>query len=291
MPSCGRAPSELVEVVVETLRTDGDLAEQTLDRLAVLMQQFARFAERGLGVARIEDVVSAVVQAFVESLTTEGAPPGPSLQHFRRLAVRVLFRTGRRLGLADGDPSIDVALPARALAAFRPLEDPEVELCRCVALGTSTRAAAAWALGEATARTGEFGGIRRCDVDLGANRVWLRGTARVRPRWGQLTDWGSPQLMRRLEGVDPGSESPVLGGGAPGSALAQSSAVGVISQTLVRVGLRGAPGVRPSSVAAWAGRKIFEATDRIDEAALALGLASLDRTARFIGWEWAARGG
>jgi integrase/recombinase XerC len=60
---------------------------------------------------------------------------------------------------------------------------------------------------------------------------------------------------------------------------------------LTHAGLGEAPDVRPSSVAAWAGRRIFEETGRIDVAAQRLGMRSLDRAARFIGWDWAANGG
>ena len=40
------------------------------------------------------------------------------------------------------------------------------------------------------------------------------------------------------------------------------------------------------SIAAWAGRKVLEETARIDEVARRLGMASLDRAARFIEWDW-----
>ncbi len=55
---------------------------------------------------------------------------------------------------------------------------------------------------------------------------------------------------------------------------------------LVRAGLPEDPAIRPSSVAAWAGRKLLDETGRIDIVAERLGLRSLDRTADFIGWDW-----
>jgi hypothetical protein len=48
----------------------------------------------------------------------------------------------------------------------------------------------------------------------------------------------------------------------------------------------GEPDVRPASVAAWAGRRILAETGRIDEVARRLGMVSLDRTARFIAFDW-----
>ena len=59
-----------------------------------------------------------------------------------------------------------------------------------------------------------------------------------------------------------------------------------LQDVLVRAGLAGEPDVRASSVAAWAGRRVLEETGRIDLAARALGVRSLDRAARIIGWEW-----
>jgi integrase/recombinase XerC len=128
-------------------------------------------------------------------------------------------------------------------------------------------------------------------VDLESGRVWVAGSPRTRARWGQLTQWGVAQIARYLKELPEEPETPIIGGGTPGSALAQSSAVGVIAQTLRRAGLAEAPDVRPSSVAAWAGRKVFDETGRVDVAAQQLGIRSLDRAARFIGWDWAPEGG
>jgi integrase/recombinase XerC len=276
-----------VEVAIGALHADGDLSPLTVARLETLMRQFARFVERGHDTAALEFVTPAVVRGFVEAPTADGLSPGPSLQQFRRLAVRVVFRATRRLGIAEGDPTLDLVLPSRTPGTFRPLEDEEVELARSAVVGSGgTRAAAAWALCEATARTGELGAIRGADVDLDAGRVWIHGTPRTAARSGLLTSWGVGQLSRRLLSQADEPETLVVGGTRPGADLAQSSSVGLLSQALTRAGLGQAPGVRPSSIAAWAGRRIFEETGRIDLAASRLGLRSLDRTARFIGWDW-----
>ena len=44
--------------------------------------------------------------------------------------------------------------------------------------------------------------------------------------------------------------------------------------------------MRPGSVVAWAGRKVFEETGSIEEVARRLGMRSLDRAAQFIGLGW-----
>jgi integrase/recombinase XerC len=252
------------------------------------MRQFARFVERADGVRHLADVSVGVVDGFVSALTADGTEPGPSIRYFRRLAIRTLYRTMRSQGLQVGDPTLDLVLPSRQRGDFRPLDDDEVGLCRAACVGTAkrNRAAAAWALGEATARTGELPWVRRCDVDLDQGRVWIAGTDRTVARWGELSGWGVGQLERYFTDEPSSDGDLVLYTGDPASALAQSSAVGAISRTLTRAGLGEAADVRPSSLAAWAGRKVFDETGRIDVAAKRLGMRSLDRTAIFIGWEW-----
>ena len=151
---------------------------------------------------------------------------------------------------------------------------------------TSTRPSGAWALCEATARTAELAALTVGDVDLERRRVWLHGSARLDERWGELTEWGHVQLRRHLNGLPAASETLLFDGGKPGTSIAQSSAVGVIGRTLRRAGLGEDPAIRPSSIAAWAGRAIFDRTGRIDLVGRRLGMRSLDRTAIFIGWDW-----
>ena len=68
----------------------------------------------------------------------------------------------------------------------------------------------------------------------------------------------------------------------------QASSCIAIAETLMRAGIGREPDVRPGSVLAWAGRRIFDATGPIEEVARRLGIRSLDRAARFIKWGWAA---
>jgi integrase/recombinase XerC len=64
------------------------------------------------------------------------------------------------------------------------------------------------------------------------------------------------------------------------------SACVAIEDVLTRAGLARERDVRPASVAAWAGRKILEESGQIDEVARRLGMRSLDRAARFVGFDW-----
>ncbi|MDP1821431.1 MAG: hypothetical protein Q8K58_16250 [Acidimicrobiales bacterium] len=59
-----------------------------------------------------------------------------------------------------------------------------------------------------------------------------------------------------------------------------------MTDVLRRAGLCGEPDVRPASIAGRAGMQILEESGRIEEVARRLGMRSLDRAARFIGWTW-----
>lgn len=203
--------------------------------------------------------------------------------------LRVLFRVARlQLGF-DADPTMDVVLPPRSGLVARPLTNDEVALGRSFALHTlvATRQPAAWALGEATATTAELPHIVVGDLDLDCSngpRVWLHGSRKRDERWGYLDDWGALQLQRRasaLRGTDR-----LIYQGSNNEADGQRSCCLAITETLTRTGLAGEPDVRPSSLVAWAGRVVFEETDRIEEVARRLGVRSLDAAARFIAFDW-----
>jgi hypothetical protein len=84
--------------------------------------------------------------------------------------------------------------------------------------------------------------------------------------------------------VEP--DASVVYGGSGDATTGQVSACVAIGDVLTRAGLAAEPDARPASVAAWAGQRILEETGRIDEVARRLGMASLDRTARFIAFDW-----
>jgi integrase/recombinase XerC len=279
------APSNASALAVDSLRKS-DLTDQTVARLSVLMCQFADFVEHGHDLVALNTITPQVIEKFIAAPTAEFALPGPSLRYFRRLAVRQLFRACRDAGYDVGDPTVDVVLPSRRRAAFRPLEDDEVTLCRAASLGATTRPSAAWALCEATARTAELAALNIGDVDLDGARVWLHGSPRLDERWGYLTEWGNVQLRRHINELPQSADTLLIDAGRPGTSLAQSSAVGVIGRTMRRCGLAGDPAVRPSSIAAWAGRKILEDTREISIVARRVGMRSLDRAAIFVGWDW-----
>ena len=276
-----------VREVTVALALAGELSPQSLIRFVDLIEQFGEHLRRIHQVTELEDVTPAISEAWINSPCSDG-PATPSVRHFRRTAVRMLFRVARGLGLAEGDPTLDLDLPARAPGHCRALTDEEVGLCRYASVSSleETRLPAAWALAEATARTSELSEILASDVDLRAGRVWFRGATFVEPRWGQLSEWGRVQVERRIRALCGSESRPLTYDGRGTGHARQAAACIAISSTIARAGLSDDPELRPLSVTAWAGRQILAAEGRIEMVARRLGMRSLDRTVRLIGFDW-----
>lgn len=279
----------LVDRVVEAWLDDFDLSEQSIRRMVEVSERFVRFIE-GTGGSLAADVSAGQCEMFIKAMVPGGPgarPPALATMHLRRTNLRLLFRTARDLGLFEGDPTLDLGLPPRTSLKTRRLSDEEVALCRSFSLRslTETRLPAAWALAEATARTSEIPHIRVSDADIERGRVWLHGSPKTEPRWGHLTTWGLSQVIRRIESL-AGKQTLLVYSGQGNTEAKQAASCISVSETLVRAGLGAEPDVRPGSVVAWAGGRVFEQTGRIEEVARRLGMRSLDRAARFIGFDW-----
>lgn len=259
------------------------------ERTSTILERFGRFAAEGCGLFDLAEVSSGVARAFVTASTGTGQAPSISTMHWRRTALRLLFRAARRHGLVAGDPTLDLDLPPRSSLATRPLTDDEVTLCRSVAQWSlaGSRRAAVWALAEATCRTSELPGVAGDDVDLDSGRVWIGGGKATRPREGQLTEWGLVQVRARIQELEAPS-LPLVYSGRSAIGAGQVSGASALVDVLTRAGLHHEPDVRPGSVAAWTGRRVLEETGRIDCAARVLGVKSLDRAASIVAWDWQA---
>jgi integrase len=282
-----------IDRVAAELHHRGRLSAQSEPRVLGLFERFGVFVGRAFGVARLRDVSREQVEAFIRSSTVgTGEAPSAATMQLRRSALRLLFRSARELDLLDGDPTVDLVLPSRTNESARPLTDDEVEQCRRVCLHAlaSTRLSVAWALGEATARTGEIPHVALSDLDLDGTRVWIHGSSKTEERWGALTCWGANQVARHVRGLAPGVESATLlaYGGSGNLESRRSFSSQAIRETLQRAGLTADPYVRPASLAAWAGVCVMRETGRIEAVAAALGVRSLDTAARTIGWDWTA---
>jgi integrase/recombinase XerC len=271
--------------VAEAL-AESEISEQFFDRLVELMRRFADFATRGQGARELSAITRELATQFVFAPTTSGEPASTSVLHWRRSAIRLLFRTARQLGLVEGDPTLDLVLPPRSDNQCRPLTDDEVAVCHAAALAGESRLAAAWALAEATARTSELPKVVVGDVDFARGLVWLHGGSKTLERWGHVSEWGLSQLARRVRALGDDPVRPLVYSGDGSAVSRQASACMAISITLARAGLGDEPDVRPASVAAWAGRRVLEETGQIDLVAIRLGMRSLDRTAAFVRYDW-----
>lgn len=265
----------------------GAVTPATLQRVWPVVERFAVFVRARVQCPSLGAVSPGDVDGFVRARLLSGRPATLLTMHDRRATVRLLFRVARGLGIVTGDPTLDVVLPARSSSAARPLTDDEIEIGRDAALWslTSHRMAAIWALSEATGRGAELSKVLVRHVNLDLGRVWLEGGARTCRRWGTLTPWGIAVLRARLGQLD-GRDVPIGYAGQSDGTAGQVSTCSAVSTVLVRAGLAGEADVRPTSVAAWAGVKVFEATGSIDQVARTLGVPSLDQAARIIGWEW-----
>ena len=104
----------------------------------------------------------------------------------------------------------------------------------------------------------------------------------IRPSGGSSNSPGGWETLKGRTEHDPRL---VYRGTGSGESRQAASCV-AITETLERAGLAREPDVRPLSIVAWAGRRIFTETGRIDEVAKRTGVRSLDGAARLIGWEW-----
>jgi integrase len=280
---------------LEAVRTQAGLTEQSERRLVEVMLRFLQFVHRAFSVACVCDVTAEQVARFLWAPSgSERRAPSVATSHLRRSAVRLLFRVLRGQGVVAHDPTLDLRLPPRSSLSARPLLDDEIALGRSFSYRTlgETRQPAAWALAEATARTSEMSAVTVGDVDLASGRVWIAGGTKTEPRWGTLSNWGVDALARRVHVLgDEGSPAtPVVYEGNGPLESRQASACAAIGETLRRAGLGGERDVRPVSVAAWAGARVFDETGQIELVAQALGVRSLDRAAKLIGWDWSASG-
>jgi integrase/recombinase XerC len=278
-----------VDAALASIR-DGGFRPQSERRLTNLVQSAANWLDRN-GLTSVNEIDRAAAQSFITSPTTDGRSPSAATMHLRRSGLRLVFRSCRALEVCDSDPTIDLTLPSRSGLGARPLTDDEILVCRGAALGslTDTRIPAAWALAEATATTSEIPLVVAADLSDDCTEVHLPGSLRRDQRVGTMSNWGSEQLQRRIRLLGRVNR-PLIYAGEGGGESAQAATCKAVHQVLVRAGFASDTDVRPSSVAGWAGRRIWSQTGRIEEVARGLGLRSLDRASQVICWDWRETG-
>ena len=259
-------PAGLVcDDLVDVLRTNARLSEQSERRLLEVIGRFLRFLDAA-GVGSLTDVT----------------PDGRA--GVRLCPERDDGRRAERRDVASSALGGPIAVPGsapgvRSSTTTRPstwccrrvrrcgrvrLTDDEIALGRSFSLSSvaETRRPAAWALAEATARTSEMSNVCVRDLDLDAGRVWLAGGTKVEPRRTPLT----PGAFTRSSAASTSS------GPTPAhrwSTKAQAQLRAVRRRRARRSPRRCAGPDSPvspmygrSRSSAWAGRQVFEETGR-----------------------------
>ncbi|WP_198535613.1 site-specific integrase [Streptomyces caatingaensis] len=282
-----------------TMARRGEMSRQSLEKFALLLARFQRYATARETVL-LTEVTEQLASAFIDApgRTRHGATgeAAPATRHLRRSVLRMFFRTARELGLCGHDPTWALTLPVRTRGQARPLTEDEAIALRHAAEFTDrpTRHAAAAALALSGGHTGEIGHTRLTDLDIPRARVWMHGSSKSAPRWCPLGPWELRVLAARAMHVR--AQAPP-GTHPAGLKLAVSSRTGsdeqlqarscvALGDLLRRIGLAADPTVRPASVTAYAAWNLHARTGRIEDAALLLGLSSLDRAAAVIGHHW-----
>lgn len=275
----------------------GVLSEQSCDKFGLLLGRFSRFAAAH-GICTLHGIDLTLADAFVHARgrTRHGKVTEPALatQHLRRAVLRMFTRTARALELQETDPARDITLPPRSRKPARPLSEAEAESLRYFAEPSvgRTRHAAVLVLALAGAHSGEIGHTTGTDIQLEKSRFWAHGSSKANPRWCPLDNWSAGVLRARVtQLISRGEDSaaPVATSPHGSDAQRQARACVALRDVLGWAGLAGEPDLKPASITAYAGLTEFSRTGRIEDAALRLGLRSLDRAAAAVGHDWLRR--
>lgn len=284
-------PAAQVDALLEHWTTTAGLEPSTIARVAATAHHYAT-AVHATGADSLDNATAELVAAFLRQPTARSQRPSLHTMHLRRTTVRALHRSIADLGGADHDPTRHLQLPPRTNRATRPLSDDELLLLRTTALshrGRGLHGAAVVALGETTASTGEIPHIRWAHLDLHHRRIELPGAGRIRPRTGQLTDWGAA-VLDRLHTTTAPRPSELIATRAPttDNHLAQARIVMLVRKLLTASTLGAEADIKPSSLRLWAGDRLRRDGATIDEVARRMGNTSLDATADALDWDWQA---
>lgn len=287
-----RPPQSTTPIAAEFAAIQADLlssvalSESSKLKYSEALLRLQLYLERGHLLSSITEAEDLHIRDFVESkIGKSKISPSAATMHFRRSAARLAWRHAREVGITIVDPTRYLELPARTTRFTRPLTATEITRCRAASVHTlnESRLPAAWALAEATATSSELAALSVRDLDLEASRVWIAGSSRTVPRWGQLDAWGLVVVKRRMEALGYDPDSRLVYSGQAEGASAGSSASQALRWTLIRAGLGSDPSVRPSSIRVSVGRHLADEGVPVEDIARRLGIRSLDRTAQLIG--------
>ena len=198
--------------------------------------------------------------------------------------------TLRRLGLGTVDPTAGVPVPELTPGPYRILTDGDVSLGRVFSHNdlSCVRHSLAWKLGEAGGFGSDLDPIEVCRADPDTGLVWTPGGPRTKARWLQLDRAGTGTLRAHLRDLGPNVDprSPLL---QKAGRATRANGSSLVRASLERAGLIRERAVKPSSLAGWSGRQVYDRTGDLTAVARHLGFDSLDQTARWVGLDWTGR--
>lgn len=276
----------LVLAELEQRVRSGTLKAGSVTKFASYAARMVRFLEGSCGFVRTVDVETMHLQQYVDarnSRTLES--PARSTRRNRAWTAGLYFRSLIDLGIQPANPATGLHIGRGEATSVRPLTDEEEQHCRRHSARSlrDTRGPAAWALARATALAIELSSVLAADVDLTNAKVWLTGSGSRAARWGYLDNWDVEAIRSRIDALslEPYDSLVYEGTGSPESM--GSSASQAIQEICKRAGLGGDRRVRASSVPAWRGRHLFEATGDIEHVRGRLGVGDWETARRVIG--------
>ena len=277
---------------ISTVTSEWTTAGYQQSTVCRMEQEISRFLKRlsAQGVTSLVDVSALDCTEFVWSPTRRARIPATHTMHVRRSALRAFFSTGVQLELCPTDPTVGLIVPPKTGRACRPLDADEMMLVQLTALArvmNPLRTASVVALAGATATTGELPQITWRDVDLDAGTIVLPGAFPIAPRTGHLSDWGAGQLARFKQKTGGVGDDPVVhrGRSAPDSHVGQASMSRMLGRLLADAGLTDID-IKPTSIRLYRPAALVADGGKIEDAALMLGVGSLDAAADAIAYWW-----
>lgn len=282
----------------------GQMTELTAEKMTAAVERLTAYGT-AVGAVTLADLDDDAINGWIFSnlpLKTRrgrekqaGQPPGEGTLHYRRGLMRQFSQTLRALGLDDRHLGVDVDLPRRTDRIPVPLTEAEAVRCRDDSQYTSrqTLLPVVTALALTGESTAEVAMARICDVRLDDRLIWAHGgNRRTYERWLPLDEWMVPIIQARIDHLrrartDQGDLASLTYNGDLDTPYdrKQSAICNSLRRVLYLADVT-RPGVRPTSFSEYVAVSTMAATGRVEIVAARLGLASLDRAAFQVGYDW-----
>ncbi|MDB2215853.1 site-specific tyrosine recombinase XerC [Mycobacteroides abscessus subsp. massiliense] len=272
------------------MQSEKRIRELTLATFKSMAVRFESFLRRS-GIESLTEVTTDIAVDFSTALARDRrrrtADPSPATRFAKLSFVRFVFRTGRQIGLVAHDPTAMLELPRLESVRRRSLTHEEAELVRFYGQQVpGEHHPVTIELLLAGAHTAEAGYLTVEDFDERRSLIRLPGSARLRPRALDLPPDLCRQVARHVRYLTSVGRTRLCGRESETSQTLRQTAISVHARAvLTRAGITD-PTVTPTSITLYSGLVVFEETGRIEDVANRLGMASLDATARSIGFRW-----